>query len=301
MKENSGALNEQDLQSIFEESQTDAGVNVETDVAAQSNGNKDKKAEDAAKQALLNKAYEARVESDPSVVERAHILGPSVEMTRTLAIMGERHNEDFILNEQETAKKVAEWEARGKCDENGNPCKKPRVLKKVPPIVGYGFRNIGAEPIEIDSRSYSLKDGQWVGEPAKLTIAPGQEFALSKDMTQYMMSRPEFSMMCANAKLVGRVETSGNTMDSFHMVFSEKGVSVHDDDKKVIITDKNGVVKKEYEATFGFCNNTDFVAGPKQKKAAGKGTGRAKKGKDTPTADKIAAYAAAQLSTMNLR
>lgn len=160
--------------------------------------------------------------------------------------------------------------------------------RKVAPtsaIVGYVIRNVGKEAITFRSEKWTKdpQTGKFVGQPVDVTIKPGESANLSRKYMTVLASMPEFSLEFKNGSMShssAKFDESNidELLASYYFSFSDPEVKVHSDEIKLAIgvktkSDKGGeavwVVKPEYEADFGFLNNTPEKPATKRTKTAG--------------------------------
>lgn len=139
-----------------------------------------------------------------------------------------------------------------------------RKLKPTSAICGYKIKNIGTEAIEYQTEEFE-KDatGKWVGSVVRKTLQPGDTADLTRQYMTMLCAQPEISFTLANGKIVSSSKKNAKTLKeelaAYYFSFNknEDGTTpaVNDDEVKLSVDDENGVVKPEYEATFGYLNN----------------------------------------------
>lgn len=146
-----------------------------------------------------------------------------------------------------------------------------RPLKPTSQIVGYKIQNIGTEAIEYTTEEYTKdENGKWVGNVVTKTLAPNEIVDLTRQYMTMFCAQPEISFTLANGKIVNSSKKNAKSLKeelsayyfSFNKDENGNSLQVNDDEVKLAVDDENGVVKPEYEKTFGYINN------PKEGRAA---------------------------------
>lgn len=210
---------------------------------------------DNEKKEVLRAALKEVINEDPDYMSKVNRLSGSIKVLNTLGA-GKAGN--IVLDKSQPAE----------------PGK--RNLKPTSAICGYRLQNIGEETISYITEVWSKDEtGKWVGQEVEKQMAPGDVIDLTRPYMTRFCSQPEIAFILANGKIVGgvRKKTGGvkEELGAYYFAFAkdENGVApaVNDDEVKLSVDDENGVVKGEFEETFGYLNN------PKTSKTRGRGKG----------------------------
>lgn len=153
-----------------------------------------------------------------------------------------------------------------------------RNLIPVTGLCGYRLKNVGSKPISYKTMEYVKNGEMYEGTEVEKVAAPGEEFDLARKYFTILASRPEYSFILANGKVItgkdiAKCVTLDEKLERPHFQFApdENGnaVSVHDDAVKIPIEGTDGALLPEFEGTFGFLHNPVAKAG-----GAGKRSGR---------------------------
>jgi hypothetical protein len=139
-----------------------------------------------------------------------------------------------------------------------------RNLVQTSGICGYRLQNIGDKPITYMTMEYQKdENGIYVGTEVEKTAAPGEQFDLARKYFTMLTSRPEYSFLLANGRVVtGKSIAKCTTLDEklerphfdFYQEEGKPSVSVHDDGIKIPVDDADGV-KPEFQLLFGYLDN----------------------------------------------
>lgn len=202
-----------------------------------------KNVEKKEKMTLLKESLKETVQNTPDFDEKLHRLSDSVEVVNTLGY-GIGGN---VLKDKENSD-----------DEH-------RKLKPTSKVVGYVLKNVGTEAIEYKTEVYAKgEDGKYVGTVVTKTLAPGESVALAKQYVTMFAAKAEISftfkngILCPSSSTTKKNKSLKDELSSYHFKFSREADGttreVNDDEVKMSI-DVDGVIKPEYEETFGYLNN----------------------------------------------
>lgn len=205
------------------------------------------------KMKMMRSIIQETIQTDPDFTAKLHTLSQSIEVLNTLGY-GTKGN---II------------EVKKNTDESG------RELKPTSKIVGYRLRNVGTESIQYMTEEFAQDEtGKWVGTKVEKTFAPGTTIELSRMYMTIFCSKPEISFILKNGTITGGSSKKGASLTEelssryFRFSKDENGatIPVNDDEVKLAIDNEDGVIKPEFEATFGYLNN------PKETRARGSKT-----------------------------
>lgn len=144
-------------------------------------------------------------------------------------------------------------------------------------IVGYRLQNVGKEPIQYTTKIYTKgADGKYVGQTETRTAAPGATFELNRVYTTMFAMQEDYAFTFANGTIVAGSGTMSSengkledTLASFYFHFKPdadgNAPSVNDEGIKIIIG-QDGVVKEEFNETFGYLNKVKSERATKNEK-----------------------------------
>jgi hypothetical protein len=244
------------MDAIFNsEEVTTAGVVVAADEKATNDAKKEKSR-------IMKAALKETIQSDPTYKETLRRLSDSVRVVNTLGY-GSKGN--VVVDKT----------------------KQDRTLKEIAKIVGYAIENTGSEAISYTTEEFVKNEaGIYVGTVVDKTLTPGEVAYLTRKYMTVFCSKPEISFTLTNGKIVASSRKGSKTIDdeleSFFFQFNKEEDGTHlevNDDTVKLSIDEEGVIKEEYESTFG------YLANPKAPKAPKDNTG-----KDFTTQDLCANY-----------
>lgn len=226
----------------------------------------ERKAKKKAKLAEMAEVFKATINNDPTFTSKLRTLSNSVKVVNTLGF-----GESGGLLADENKK-------------NANDDKQTRSDLLVPTsqIVGYRIQNIGDTPINYNTEEYAPNElGVFVGTRVQKTLEPGGIADLTRKFMTVFCSQPEISFKLENGKIVrGSSTVKPGDVDAelgaYYFSFDDKSLKVNSDEIKINVGKRvkagdttKWVVKKEYEATFGFLNNEKSAAKkPRAKKSS---------------------------------
>jgi hypothetical protein len=204
--------------------------------------------------------YEADVQADPTLGDRANAYSNSITIVNSLVYkdtgsLVQKEAGKVLRNEDGSPMKIQGKDGKLKTAKEG------RQVETAPKVVGYVIKNTGSDAITIQDVKYAKNEaGEYVATPYTLTLAPEDEAPLNKVQFALLGISPECSLKFANGTL--KVKQPKGTVTSDYLekcYFSFTGAtSVHDDDVVKHIADKTGdewVIKPEYIAEFGYLLN----------------------------------------------
>jgi hypothetical protein len=249
-------------------SSLDAPENVDLEVSTSKED--ESKARRKQKMREMTEAFKDSLMRDPTFKDRLRTLSESVAVVNTL---GFEESGNIIEDKSEDGE---------------------RKLVTVPAIVGYRIRNIGKENIPYVTEEYTLKDGEWVGQVVNKILKPNETIDLTRKYMTMFCARPELSFQLANGKVMrgsAKVKTGDvdGELEAHYFAFADRNLKVNSDEVKINIgrkepKTKKWVVKKEFEAAFGYLNNEKT-----------KGEGRTRAGRKYNAQDMAANYIARML------
>jgi hypothetical protein len=216
----------------------------------------------------MNELFKDSLMKDPTFSQKLRTLSESVAVVNTLGF-GDSGN--IIKDEAST-------------QEN-------RKLSTTSAIVGYRIRNIGQEPIPYVTEEYAMKDNVWVGQLVNKVMQPGETVDLNRKYMTMFCARPEISFQLSNGKVMrgsAKVKTGDvdGELEAHYFTFNDRTLKVNSDEVKINVGRKDNktkkwVVKKDFEAAFGYLNNEKV-----------KGEGRTSSGERYTVQDMAANYIA---------
>lgn len=235
--------------------------NVEgVDVTAGNDIDEKKKQRNAERREQVHKMQKAlmdSIEKDPSIKELFNTHSDCLDVINTLGF-GDDGN-------------IVEVKGESK-----------RNLQSVPKIIGYRIKNVGDKPVPYTTTLYQKNaEGEWVGTATEMVAKPGDVFDLTRRDMVIMCSAPEISFRLHNGHIVkssARV-TRGTLeeVDAFYFTFEDPKIKVNDDEVKLNVSEKvmvgdteRWVVKPQFEAVFGYMNNSKKKANSRSRKSADK-------------------------------
>lgn len=233
--------------------------NTPVEGATEGVANNAKKEKLAKMRALLKET----VNEDSTYLARRCSLSDSVQVLNTLGF-GDSGN---IVVDEETK----------------NLPKDKRRLVSTSQIVGYRVQNIGTEAISYLTEEFKQnEEGVWVGTRVEKTMSPGDTVDFTRKYMTIFCSTPEISFKLANGKIIrGAASTKSGDVDgeleAHYFSFADKTLKVNSDNVKLNVAKKvkgadgadKWVVKKDFEAVFGYLNNAKTAGKRGRQTAAG--------------------------------
>lgn len=222
---------------------SNATINEEaTSVATEVDAKKKRAAE---KKEKLKAAMTETLNNDPTYMDRHHTLSNSLEVVNSL---GYTKAPNIVKDKSATGERKLV-----------NSCKN----------VGYMIKNVGKEALAYTTEVFTKNEaGVFVGTMVEKTLAPGEVVPISRKYLTRLCAIPEYSFTLANGKLIAssanKLVTLDDHLESYYFRFdadADGNIKEINDDEVKLTIDVDGVIKPEYEETFGYLNN------PVEKKA----------------------------------